>query len=332
MNTKETLDYLKRVAELETSLYKQSEVRRNARNNLVQKQIQRMEPVPPKKATVEIQKPQKPQDSDLPGVKKMTWKYMIIPGILVIAFCIVLILGGGNTVGDVFPGIILGAGLILGGVALYRWVEGKVLEKENSYQTEMNIYNRKVEDAEKKYQQAMTLYLQRKTEADEKYQADTEKAIVSYRKAKKQVELLEGPLHQTQDLLTQIYAVDVIFPKYRNMVAMCTMYEYFASGRCTELTGPNGAYNLYEAELRQNLIINQLEQVNANLEQVKQNQYILYQGITETNMALREISADVKRIVDATTDIAESSRITAFCSKITAQNTEVMKYITLLNG
>ena len=143
--------------------------------------------------------------------------------------------------------------------------------------------------------------------------------------------LLDAPLYETMDLLEKLYAMDIIFPKYRNMVAMCSMYEYFASGRCTELTGPNGAYNLYESELRQNLIINQLEAVNMNLEQVKQNQYILYQGIMETKQALHTISSDVRNLVNATNDIAVSSRITAYCSQITAANAQAQTYLAIMN-
>ena len=39
------------------------------------------------------------------------------------------------------------------------------------------------------------------------------------------------------------------------MTAMCTMYEYFVTGRCDKLSGADGAYNLYETEVRQNIII-----------------------------------------------------------------------------
>ena len=183
---------------------------------------------------------------------------------------------------------------------------------------------------EEVYQEKMAAYRLNKPKLEAKYQADSQIAERNFRKARNEVDKLDEPLRKARNLLEELYDMDIIFPKYRNMVAMCTMYEYFASGRCTELTGPNGAYNLYEQELRQNLIINQLENINENLEQVKQNQYILYQGIMETNKTLRTISGDIERMVNATEDIAASARITAYCSAVTAQNTEALKYISLL--
>lgn len=93
--------------------------------------------------------------------------------------------------------------------------------------------------------------------------------------------------------LLELYYLDVIFPKYRGLVQISTFYEYLYSQRCDKLTGPDGAYNLYESELKTNIIIGELQSINASLETIKQNQYLLYTEITNTNQLLEDLKTDV---------------------------------------
>ena len=123
---------------------------------------------------------------------------------------------------------------------------------------------------------------------------------------------------------------------------MCSIYEYFGSGRVDTLEGPNGAYNLYESELRQNLIVNSLDKISSNLEIVKSNQFILYNELInnskELNTKLSDISNSlnktlysVKNIEDLSRITAESSYINAYCSQVTAENSTLMSTMTFLN-
>lgn len=93
--------------------------------------------------------------------------------------------------------------------------------------------------------------------------------------------------------LSNLYDENIIFPKYRNLIAVSTIFEYLSSGRCSELEGPNGAYNLYEMELRQNIIISQLSSITRNLEQIKNNQYILYQEINNSNKIISDMLMNI---------------------------------------
>lgn len=61
---------------------------------------------------------------------------------------------------------------------------------------------------------------------------------------------MNKPLRETQSVLENVYSADVIYPKYRNLPALTSIYEYLITGRCEGLTGPHGAYNLYEDEVR----------------------------------------------------------------------------------
>ena len=142
---------------------------------------------------------------------------------------------------------------------------------------------------------------------------------------------MEESLVETQKVLEKLYSADIIYPKYRNMIAMCTIYEYFATGRCTELTGADGAYNLYEMELRQNQIINQLDKIMDQLDTIKTNQYALYAELKKTSEILTGISSDIKELTTTAHRIEDFSHITAYCAQVTALNTEVLKYIAVIN-
>jgi len=103
----------------------------------------------------------------------------------------------------------------------------------------------------------------------------------------------------------------LVFPKYRNLVAITAIYEYLASGRCERLEGADGAYNLYEMELRQNIVIGQLSAIIDNLEEVKENQFTLYQELTASNNTLNQLVKEMR-------EMKSNTRMTAYYSHITA--------------
>lgn len=100
----------------------------------------------------------------------------------------------------------------------------------------------------------------------------------------------------------KLYSLDIIYGKYRNLVAVSQFVDYLESGRCTKLTGPDGAYNLFESEMKQNIIIESLETINQNLGTIMQNQYMLYSALQENNRIL-------SRIEDNTATIAYNTEI-----------------------
>lgn len=87
----------------------------------------------------------------------------------------------------------------------------------------------------------------------------------------------------SRETLRKIYDRGIIFPKYRNLIMMCSIYEYFCSGRCTTLEGHEGAYNILEMEIRLDRIITQLDKVITQLGAIQQSQYMLYSAIQESN-------------------------------------------------
>lgn len=323
MTTKELTAYLKTAAELEASVYRQTEAKKAADRCLVyNKPSKRNIPLPEDPAKT-IEMPCKPEEIRAPALAPL--------GIFG-ALCVIASVGL-FSVEPIFGVFEIAIGLSLAGFAFFqsRNVSKQNAENLATYEAAKEEYNTQVARAKKVYALNMENYKRECALADSEYGRHRKLADRNFAAAKESVHLLNTPLDETKQALEQLYAHDIIFPKYRDLVAMCTMYEYFASGRCTELTGPNGAYNLYEAELRQNLIINRLDTIISNLEQIRQNQYMLYQEIRTTNTILNDISSDVRQILKSTQEIAEASKINAYCAQVTAQNTEALKYIALIN-
>jgi|GEM_PF-3050012 len=119
-----------------------------------------------------------------------------------------------------------------------------------------------------------------------------------------------------------LYNARVIFEKYQNFVAVSSFYEYIASSRCNTLEGPNGAYNLYESEMRQNIIIGQLSTIIENLEQIKENQYCLYSEMSYMSDTLNAARKSLNSIVESVGRIENSTLYIADVNKKIAQIAE----------
>lgn len=127
---------------------------------------------------------------------------------------------------------------------------------------------------------------------------------------------------ETQRLLDKYYDMDIIYPKYRNLVAVSSFHEYLASGRCTNLEGTDGAYNIYENEVRQDMIISKLDDIIRHLEMIEKNQYMLYIAVKECSEKVEKISGDIFRAVQRLQWIGNSAMFIEYNSCVTARNTE----------
>ena len=125
-----------------------------------------------------------------------------------------------------------------------------------------------------------------------------------------------------EEALISLYEEGIIYSKYRNLVAVSTIYEYLASGRCDRLEGPNGAYNLYEMELRQNIVIGQLSTITENLEQIKENQHTLYYEIQSANYNSASMLSSIRDAV----------KFSAYQTAAIAKNVETMRYISMMKN
>lgn len=250
----------------------------------------------------------------------------------------------------------------------------KVMEENEAltakYQAEMDAYRKEVQRCDD--EKARLIAEKRAavlTEAQEK--ADAAKAALDEAErgmddkikalearpipAKAVKEVLDKEIAEAEDLLkktfaarNELYAFDIIFGKYRNAVALSSFYEYLMSGRCTSLEGADGAYNIYESEIRANRVIAQLDTVISSLEDIKQNQYMMYEELCSINSSLDSLNytmdAALKSIrgIEANTNhmseymehisknsdvVAHNTAVTAYYSKVNAQLTNALGYM-----
>ena len=128
---------------------------------------------------------------------------------------------------------------------------------------------------------------------------------------------IASPEAKARQELDELYAQNLIHPKYRNFVAVSQICEYFETGRCDTLTGPNGEYNLFEAELRANVIIIKLDKILEKLDDIKSMQYMIYDAIMTTNSLLCGISNEVSQVTDAV--IANTAAIENFNASVNSR-------------
>lgn len=164
----------------------------------------------------------------------------------------------------------------------------------------------------------------------------------------KEIDEAETLLKQFFETRNALYGYNVVFPKYRNIVALSTFCEYLVTGRCSALDGANGAYNLYESECRADMIISQLNVVIESLEQIKQNQYMIYSELQNIRSELaslnntmeaaissiRNIEANtasmnqkMDKITESVEVTAHNSVVTAYYSKLNAELTNALGYM-----
>lgn len=146
---------------------------------------------------------------------------------------------------------------------------------------------------------------------------------------KNEYDILNQEYERTKNNLSILYSLDVIYPKYRRLVPVCSFYEYLCSGRCNKLEGHEGAYNIYEMELRQNIIIAKLDSIIYKLDQIKENQYILYTKLNDIN---KSVSLMYNTVTDQLDNIETNSYIMTYNSYIAAKNTEFLKWFNIFSN
>ena len=138
---------------------------------------------------------------------------------------------------------------------------------------------------------------------------------------------VQNTYNAVQQTLNKYYSLNIIFPKYRGLVPVASFYEYLASGRCDGLTEVHGAYNKYEEELRQNLIIAKLDTVIQQLESIKGNQFMLYQAINNQTQASNNLSGNVQNAMNRMDFIQATQYVQAYNQEILAKNSqELVEY------
>lgn len=144
----------------------------------------------------------------------------------------------------------------------------------------------------------------------------------------RELDIIKYNISQTEQALEKYYSMNIIYLKYRkSLVAISSFYEYLSSRRCYSLEGPDGAYNIFEMEIRQNIIIQKLDEAIRKLDQIKENQYMLYSAIQDSNNTTMRLYKKIDETSKTMQKIEENTSISEYNTRVTAQNTEFLKWV-----
>lgn len=173
--------------------------------------------------------------------------------------------------------------------------EKKYIKEQKEYEKRLLIYN-----AEKdQYLKDISLDNQR-----------LEKEIIKKKILLCELEQITFQKNSSLETLKKIYDKNLIYPKYRNLIMVSSLYEYILSGRCDTLEGKDGGYNILELEIRLDKIITRLDTIVANLYEIKNNQFTLFSAIQSSNQKLDDILLSTKELSNSMLKILNESKIT----------------------
>lgn len=166
-----------------------------------------------------------------------------------------------------------------------------------------------------------------RTNREEREKSDRKIKIIE-----EEVYILNNKIKEVEDVLEKYYNKNIIYPKYRYFVAIASFYEYLSSRRCDMLEGHEGAYNIFENEMRQNIIISKLDDVIRQLDNIQKNQYMLYAAIKEQNSKICGLVGSMNKCVSTMERVENSNEIIAYNSQVSTDCLEYFKWIDMMDA
>lgn len=164
--------------------------------------------------------------------------------------------------------------------------------------------------------------------AKEKWDARNEQEKKDDAEAVKYFRSSSAPIKELRvvygQMLSEHYADGPIYRKYQTLPAVCQLYEYFDSGRFTEL---GAAYNQYELEVRLDRLIDNSEKALQMLQQISANQQLLYNALVDIRDSIDRIDRNIDRCVATLDRAAYAQEISAICLQQTALATTLFSQI-----
>ena len=145
--------------------------------------------------------------------------------------------------------------------------------------------------------------------------------LVIQEKIKAQMRQIKQQRDHVKESLAQLYALNIVHPKYRSLIPITMFCEYMETGRCNSLEGHEGAYNIYEQEVRLDRIATKLDVIIQKLDSIRENQYGLYQLLSQTNSTVSKVLQENQNMMRTLGDIRENTALTAYNSHVAAVNT-----------
>ena len=311
MNSQELLEYVRRAKDLEIGVYEAQQIQDEFYQSV--KAHKPRKPAEPRYLSGMIPPPPQEPDEQNAGGAAAAWFFVALAFLILgvwgtneVEFC------GLSMLNFVIAGLaaIATVGVLIDGKRRQEREEEEYQAKLQEYENNLGQYQLRLSEIESENQKKRDLYRKQLV-------AYSEEVADYVNRSNTERDVLFDAKWKLQAALRNLYEEGIIYPKYQNLVAVSTIYEYIASGRCDRLDGPYGAYNLYESELRQNIIIGQLSKIETHLEQIKENQNMLY-------YELRDANTSISRLLSG---IEDDNMVSAFCNESIAKNIETMTYL-----
>ncbi len=239
-------DYLKNVVSLEKSLYTQ--------NKAINQMEEEIEVLGIPNSYTKPQRPQQSSNFSVDGLKTFTMLGGFVGGIVGL-FC-------GGFLAGIAIGVLVGIVLMIIIDSVCDNSEDK--KRDEQYEMELLVYNLEVDEDEKRVERELT-----------------EKA-----RLEEIMSMMDEKRNNTEALLKEYYETGIVFPKYRNLIAMCSILEYFMSGACDTM---KEAYNKYDNEVLFKQVMTKLDEVIQALDSIRENQFMLYDAIQEGNRISQQL-------------------------------------------
>ena len=228
---------------------------------------------------------------------------MLIGGISAL-FSAISFLGGGGIFAGIFYGLIA---LWLLSTGSDIDTQNKKIDENNSreqayYRNALNAHDKNVKNAAAQKQMAQIL--------------------------RRRLSEMQAKVRDMERDLERAYSCNVIYPSYRNLVAVTSFYDYLQSNRCSSLEGHEGAYNLYNMESRLDKIITRLDRIGSQLESIKGNQYMLYTTLKESNRQLDVLNGAAWAMNDRLSALSANAAVTNAQLEKLSYNAELIKFNT----
>lgn len=308
LNVNQLKDYLKTVFDLEGALYQNQQLITEytvLREKFVPQKPKKYLPTPPEKPAQPSTQSTPVENASFSAMFCVVMMWISLPGSLILF-----------SAGSIFLGVIVLLSAVLM-FFLYRSNKKSIEETEKRNEVENEIYARKKIEYHRALEAHMNEVAKNTKRFEDNMKAYTQRLAEYHRVTTEQQKKFHEIQETLQASLAKLYSQNIVYSKYRNLVAIATIYEYFDSGRCTELEGPNGAYNMYEGELRSNIIICSLSQIISDLGQIKNGQYALYEQLQRSSENVTHLLNNISSAQMLTAYYAEAAALAASADRIT---------------
>lgn len=131
---------------------------------------------------------------------------------------------------------------------------------------------------------------------------------------------MRAKLQESESLLNDFYSVGLIYPKYRSLIPMASISEYFEAGRCSTL---GEAYNIFEMERKLGTIIDKLDEISSQ-------QRLVYEAVEASDKTIQNMSQTVNRLSNSAYSIQLDAAYAASNTQIIARNSEYQRFLTMI--